>query len=317
VAAGLGGLVVLGLQRLTTPANEANPEDVLATVDGRPITVQAFEHEMQRRSGGSMGVFAALERRRALLDEMIQFQVLLANAKRAGYDRDPELRSTTERMVAGKYRSEHIDPYLAEVSVSDTEIESYYQQHIAQFTVPEKAHAALVYVAWNPTTSAQRRAELIAKADSLRKQAEALSEPTFGALAVQSNDQATRYFGGDIGWLVRGKNESQWETAVVDAIFALNEPGQLAPPLQTEQGIYIIKLIEPKKPAAARPLEEVRTAIAQRMLSEKRQRRSDELYADAQHGLRIEVNEARLRGLEIPRAAVTKQEDKPPALPPG
>lgn len=321
LAAGVGGLLVLGTQRLVMQGRGAPtdlaPADVLATVDGQPISVQAFEREMVRRSGGAVGIFASPERRRALLDEMIRFQVLLASARQAGYEHDPEVRADAERALAGKFRAEHIDPRLADVSVSDDEVERYFRAHLADYTTPASAHAAVLYFAWTPTTPEERRRTITERAEAARVAALAQTEPTFGPLAVGSDDQATRYVGGDIGWVVAGQKDSRWEPAVLDSIFALSQPRELAPPLITTRGIYVIKLVEAKKPAAARPLDEVRPVIEQQLVAEKRLRLADQLYAEAQRRLRVEVNEARLQAIEVPRDAVAQQEDKPPALPPG
>jgi hypothetical protein len=272
---------------------------------------------MVSRGGGSIGVFAAPERRRALLDEMIRFQVLLASAKQAGYERDPEVQSETEHLVAGKFRAERIDSQLADVRVGEDEIEHYFHEHVAEFTVPEAAHAAVLYFAWTSTTPEERRQDITRRAEAVRAEALTQSERTFGALAVRSDDQATRYIGGDIGWVPLGQKDSRWEPAVLDTIFALAKAGELAPPLTTSSGTYLIKLIEEKKQTQTRPLDEVRADILHQLVNQKRQQLTEQLYAEAQQRLHVEVNEARLRAIEVPREAVAQKDDKPPALPPG
>src|SRR5262249_42508743 len=109
---------------------------VLATVDGQHITLQDFQREMARR-GGAMSKFGSMAQRRALLDDMIRLQVLAANARRLGYDRDAEITATVQRLLAGKYRESWLDTQLSEATVSDGEVEAYYRDHLAEFTQPE------------------------------------------------------------------------------------------------------------------------------------------------------------------------------------
>jgi len=294
------------------------PADILATVDGQPITVEAFQREMVSRGGASIGVFAEPERRRALLEEMIRFQVLLASAKQAGFEHDPDVQAEAEHYLAGKFRAERIDSQLDVVTASEEEVERYFQEHIGEFTIPESAHAAVLHFAWTSTTPEAARRAITERAEAVRAEALTQTDRTFGALALKSDDQATRYLGGDIGWLPRGQKDSRWESAVIETIFALAKAGELAPPLTTDKGIYLVKLIEAKKPAETRPLDEVRSDIMHQLVNEKREQLSKQLYAEAQQRLHVEVNEARLRSLEVPQSTVAQEKDQqPPALPPG
>lgn len=321
IAFALGAVTVIAAQGIRSSPSGDLAEDlsgsaVLATVDGHPITVEEFEREVKRRGGVTS--FRQIEHRRALLDDMIEEAVLIANARRAGYDRDPDVRREMGRILSGRYRQERIDAELNEVKVTERELRDFYEANPRPFTTPEAAHAALIFFAIQSTDSPERRQKMTELANEVRAAAEKQNATShFGALAVQnSHDQASRYRGGDIGWVARGQKDSRWEPAVLDAIFALVEPGALTPVIAGERGLYVIRLLE-RRAATARPLDEVAGTIRQQLRAEKRRRRSEELYAAAAARLQIEVNEQRLTDLDFPRAEMAERRNVPPPVPNG
>lgn len=320
-AAGLGVLLTLGVQRAHLPPPEPAPApatgaEVLATVDGRPITVADYLAELQRR-GGSVA-YPAPEHQRALLDEMVGEVVMSAAARRAGYDRDPDVLQRFERLLAETYRRERVDPELAAVQVDDAEVRAFYDQHLARFTDPEAAQVAMIVFAVAADADAADRQAAAERAARVRAAAEQQAPAAdFGPLAADySDDQSSRYRGGDVGWVVRGDAHTRWEPAVLDAMFALGEPGALSPVISGEHGLYLIRLLA-RRPAAPRPLAQVAPGIAQRLLAERRAARAQALQDEAAAGVAIVVDEARLADIGRQLPAVAEQPLEPPPLPNG
>src|SRR5690606_18687874 len=107
----------------------------------------------------------------------------------------------------------------------------------------------------------------------------------FQSLAVQhSADRASRYRGGDIGFLQRGET-SRWPNTVISAAFALAEGGDLSAPVETENAVYLIKLVH-RRDALVEPLASVRDDIRQRLITA----RFDALKARAKDKLREDLN---------------------------
>lgn len=148
----MGGLLVVAAQVATgfLRGNRGSSQ-LLAVVDDKPITLQEFQAEMQRRGGET--TFPTSRQRRALLDEMIRTDVLASNAKKAGYADNPEVRRAIDQLLAEQYQRDTIDHPLADLQVSDGDIEEYYRSHIPEFSTPESIHAAIVFVALPPTAS--------------------------------------------------------------------------------------------------------------------------------------------------------------------
>jgi len=313
----VGVLVGFTLQRLIVSlvGKQERSLGILALVDGRPITVDAFEHEMVRR-GGDRVAFADLERRKTLLDEMVLVEILAAQARKAGYADGPEFSREVRYLLAGRYRQRHINPEVAAIVVTDEEVRAHYEENRDRFAIPEARRAALIYFEYASTASEEHKREVVELAEGVR--AEAASQvgvADFGVLAVRhSADQASRYQGGNIGWHVKGQEDSRFVESVMEAIFALREPGELSPPIETPKGLYLVRLLE-TKPASVRLLGKVAPGIRHQLLAEKREQRLQELYAAARDNVPVEINDKRLAAMDIPTPASHAPPKRPPALP--
>lgn len=320
LAAIAGALLVIGVQHLPrgresgpAAAPAAPPAAPLAVVDGRPISVDDFSAEMARRGGPAS--FPTEAARRALLDEMVRTEVLAANGRARGYLDDYGVRRDMLHILSGKYQEEAIDPILDALGVGDDEVSAYYDAHPQSFTIPAAARAAIIYFALRPHAADTAVAATRARAAAVRAEVERQpDEARFAALAAQySDDQASRYLGGDTGWLVAGQPDSRFAPAVIAAVFGLDRAGQLAPLVETADGLYVIRLVD-TRPATRRPLEEVAPLIRAQLLAEKRHRRLEALYAEAARRVEVAVHPERLSALPPP-PPVAPQPTGPPPLP--
>jgi parvulin-like peptidyl-prolyl isomerase len=302
-AAGLGAALAIGAQTALRLLRPASVNQTLAVVDGRAITLSAFQAELTRRSGDA--AFSSPQQRRALLDEMIRVEVLASNAQKAGYGDDPEVKRAIDQLLADKYQRVNIDEPLADLQVSDADIEDYYRSHIASFTTPEAAHAAVIAIAIPANASDDEKQALQERAQQVRDLALAKpGAPGFADLAAQYSDDAdTRAQGGDIGWVSEGQENPRWEQPVMKAVFDLDNPGQVSPIIATGSGFYVVKLLE-DQPASVRPLAELRNRIRQLCIREERQRRAAKLYAAALANVQVSVNEAGVAAMEAAERAV-------------
>jgi len=314
-AALLGGLVVVAAQVATGYLRgNKGPSQLLAVVDDHPITVQEFQAEMLRRGGEAN--FTTPRQRRALLEDMIRTDVLASNAQKAGYPDNPEVHRAINRLLAEKYQRDTIDEPLAELQVSDGDIEDYYRSHIADFTAPESIHAAIIFVEVPTNATDEERQARQQRAERARQLAQGPT-PGFAELAKQySDDQDSRAQGGDIGWLTEGESHPRIDKPVLDKIFAIDNPWQLSPLLSSGSGFYIVKRLD-GHPSQLRPLTEVRNSIRQQLMREERLRRASKLYANALTNVHVTVNEAGIAAMDAAEQAVMDLPHGPPPEPRG
>jgi parvulin-like peptidyl-prolyl isomerase len=306
-----------GAQAPAAAVKPAPPAVVLARVGDETITVEEFTLEMARRGGRIPGQFATVEQRRALLDEMIQQRAALAQARAEGLDRDLEYRATIERMLTTQYLQAHLEPELEKIEVSAEEIAAFYAAHQDEFLTPERIRVAWIFLGVSAKADAAQVEKVRQRLVAARDEASKLGAETrnFGAIARNiSEDPATRYVGGEIGWIYLDQAESyRWGPDVVRNSFALPAPGALSDVLRHEKGWYLLKLIE-REEAKPTPIEKLSGGIRSRILKERREAARAAFYAHLLAGMTVNVDAARLAAIE-PISGPRPPASPPPPLP--
>jgi hypothetical protein len=307
VALGLIGWLVYGYI-----SRETRPEpDVIARVGPREIRVERFQEEALRRGGlRSEGLD-----RKALLDEMIDYEVLLVQAMEAGLDQDPEVRRSYHHLLVGKLRQQMLQPRIDAVEVTDEEVDRYYQAHIDEYTRPARVRLALLHLETHPTMSDEKREATRARLSEARTKAEEIPPEVrgFGPLAIDySEHQASRYKGGDIGWLSEGR-DYRWPEPVVSAGFALDQKGEVSDLIETDQGLYLVKLLD-RRPAEVAPLEKVASRIRHKLLLEKR-REVEKAFLVEKRAVTTPIKVYPEALASVPAPTSEKERVQPPSLP--
>jgi len=122
----------------------------------------------------------------------------------------------------------------SEVSVTDSELRSYYQANREDFRQPPTALVTLVVL--NRVAGPADSAAALERATALRQRI--INGADFSEMArANSADQGSAAQGGDLGWFGRGDMTPAFEAAA----FAL-EPGDVSEPVLTPFGYHIIKV---------------------------------------------------------------------------
>lgn len=285
-------------------------ENVLARVGTEVITVEDFQHAMKLRPAEGTAA------RSALLDELILFRAQVQEARARGYDRDPEIVSAYERLLAAKVRGDFESSPEASAQITPEAIEEHYRAHAAEFAIPAKIRVAMIHVEAPASYRGEKRAERLARIEEARVLASGQPDQFARIAAEYSYDQATKFQGGDLGYLVEGMHgDTGLEPELVEAAFALTEPGQLSGIVATQAGFSFLKLIERQEPST-RPLATVRDGIRQRLQAGMRKLQEERFAESILAGKDIDVRRERL---EAPSFTVIHEvlPDRPPIVPRG
>lgn len=242
------------------------PENIVAQVGDSRITTEQFSQYVALRgsAAGSLGV------KQQLLDEMIQREAQIAVARQLGYDSVPEVTRALQNALIAQLRDRQLNARLDQLVVSDDEIDAYYQANIQKYTTPAQNRLAIVrfdLFASAPEEQARTVTELATRVHKL-----AQSQPEdvrgFGTLAARySNDQASRYVGGDIGW--HSASIQGLDPAVKKAIAELEEIGSMSPIVQGGDALYLVKLLD-KREQVVTPASVVASNIRVQLTQQKR-----------------------------------------------
>jgi parvulin-like peptidyl-prolyl isomerase len=138
-------------------------------------------------------------------------------------------------------------------SVSQADIEAYYNAHKSQYGQPESRTVRHILVSSKPL--AQR----------LDAQLQADHGATFAALAKKySKDPGSAAQGGKLT-VSKGQTVPQFDKVA----FSL-KTGQISPPVHTQYGWHIIQALTAIKPAKQTPLKDVQQSIKQQLLQQKK-----------------------------------------------
>lgn len=280
LAIGLSALSVSPLAaQETKPADAAaapapapvDPNAVVATVDGKPIT----EADLTLAEGELSRQFAQLppeQRRAAALSAAIEIKVLSAKAIADGLDKDPEFQ---RRAAFLQQRALHGELVEKEVvgKISDAEIRARYDKEIAAQPPVNEVHARHILVKTKE------------EADAIVKKLDAGED--FQKLANENtSDPSGKTNGGDLGFFGPGQMVPEFEKAAM----ALEVGKYTKEPVQTQFGWHIIKL-EDKRQQQPPAFDQVKDQAKSAVVRDK----YFEAVKEARKAAKVEIPDENLR----------------------
>jgi peptidyl-prolyl cis-trans isomerase D len=164
----------------------------------------------------------------------------------------------TEEQVKLAYVSLTVDDLKPNVDVTDDEVATRYEEQKAFFQTPELRSISHILIEIEDTAE-------LARAEAEAILAELQAGGDFAELAAsKSDDIASAEFGGELGSVSPGDFPESFETAA----FALAEAGQISNVVETEFGFHIIKL-DSYTASVTTPFEEVAQQIRDELILDK------------------------------------------------
>jgi parvulin-like peptidyl-prolyl isomerase len=242
-------------------------------------------------------------------------ETLAARALAMGLDRDPEVRRAYHNLLAGRLRQLKLEPLIEQAQASEEETRRRYEANLDRYRVPPRQRLAMLRVAVDRTMTAERREQARQRLEAARERA--LTDPNgngFGVLATEySEHQASRYRGGEIGWIEPGRESSRWDPALIAAGAALVEPGEISPVIEGRDAFYVVKLLE-TQPGSVVSFEQAAPAVRQRLLAETRQDIERAFLREVQASVPVRIHDRVVQTLP-PGTGRIDREPRPPSLP--
>ncbi len=299
--------IVIGIMAMVSSAlgedRKSQPADKAAIVNGTPIDKAEFDGELLIVEKAVLGYGKPITAsqvsslQKEVLERMVRREILYQESRKSGVKPDenavdkeikalkqqfaneaeyknelnrrniPEeiLRSRMERNSAVQQYIER--QFASKVTVTDSEMVSYYQSHLDLFKQPLQVRVSHILVLTDPKWEEVRKQEAHRKAEQILKDLK--NGKDFAALAREQSDSPTRTNGGDLGYIKAGQLEKQFESAVL----AL-KPGETTNIITTEYGFHLFKLTD-KKPETVLAYENVKEKIQQFLREEKAKQEAD------------------------------------------
>lgn len=251
---------------------EEQAGQTLAKIGDRIITVGEFADEIASKGPFLSARYQSPERRRELLDQLIRFELLAAEARRENFEERPEVQRTRKQVLIRRFLKQQYEDRIQPSDISDADIAAYYSSHTEEFHKPEQVRAS--HILLRDRRTAQRVLGQVLEAPTDAR--------LFRELAERHNiDPETRDRFGDLRFFSRPSERQEGEPdvpeAVANAAFALQSIGSVHDSLiETDRGFHILKLTG-RRAALTRSLQDAERPIRHRLWRERRERAIEEL----------------------------------------
>jgi peptidyl-prolyl cis-trans isomerase C len=278
---------------------------VLARVGERTITLGDYAAALERMDPFERMRYQTEDRRQALLDEMINVELLAREAERRGLDRRPE----TIELVRQFQRDELLARLRASLprpqDLPVAEVSQYYQEHRAEFEQEELRRGAEISV---PEASLARRIIQEARGaspDGWRELVQKYAPGSVADTADQTEAGPAIEVPGDLGFVSATGSEpvASLPDAVRKALFSLAAPGDIyAEPVEYQGRQHVVRLVS-VQPARQRSLAEADSMIRVRLVQRRQEQAQSDLVARLRQSTKIQVDGAELERIEAPNPA--------------
>jgi len=242
----LGAVVVFGIVCAGPVLAQADPDPVLAKVNDQPIHASdlkaaAESLPAQARTMPPQQLYPLL------LDQLVDAQALVVEAKKTGLDKDPAVQRTLQmaqdRTLASAMLNKVVRP-----QVSDDAVKARFDAEFANKQGESEVHARHILVSDEATAK-----KIIA---DLKKGGD------FAALSKQySKDPGASAQGGDLGFFKKTDMVPEFATAA----FALKDNEVTPAPVKTEFGWHVIQTLE-HRTSQPPTFEQERDELRQKMV---------------------------------------------------
>jgi len=253
-------------------AAPADDQKIVAVVNGEVITkakLDALYNNMTvpmraqyERSGGKI----------AFLDNYVSQRLLIQEAMKSGFDKRPDVQAALEAAKEAALFDRYVRDVIAAPIVTSSEMQKFYDEHKADFAVPESIKVRHIVISWNrrPKPEALElikriATEIRAGAPSARDRSPEIGAVLlnrFSAAARQYSEDGVAQSGGDLGWVVRGTLDKNFE----DAAFSM-PPMTMSGIIESQFGYHLI-FVEATKPAGTQAFADVKPDIREFLITQ-------------------------------------------------
>lgn len=313
----LAGTPLLIAQTQTASASEDTVvEEIIARVNNNIVTRadlrkarEQLYAEAHQQPDATTAEQQAREHEKDLLRDLIDQQLLLQKAQDLGINADTELVKRLDDLRKQMHADSMEDLEKAaqsqgisfedfkqnmknniltqrvigqevggHITVSNQEIQQYYDQHKAEMERPEQVRLSEILISTQPPDAvktdkgetalpAMPTPEVVAQAQAKANQVYEMLQKggNFDELAKKYSNGPTSSLGGDLEYFKRGTLSKDLESKVFDL-----QAGQYTQPIRTNQGFVILKVSE-HQTAGVPPLKEVQSQIQEQIYVTKMQ----------------------------------------------
>lgn len=237
---------------------------VLAVVAGNEITGEDLNRIIMRYPEDKRGYFESEQGRNQLLDQTISFELMSKLGEELALDKTKDFQDTLKALGKELLTQVTINKVLSEVTVTDEEVQKYYEDNKENFK--EEATVSAKHILVETEEEAKKAKEEIAS--------EAIS---FEDAAMKYSMCPSNQEGGNLGPFKKGMMVPEFE----EVAFNL-EVGKVSEPVQTQFGYHLI-LVENKNEAKQKSFDEVKDSVVNQLTQVAQQKKYQDLVVQLEN----------------------------------
>jgi peptidyl-prolyl cis-trans isomerase C len=273
---------------------------VLAKVGEREITLGEYAVTLERMDPLERLRYQSADRRKQLLNEMIQVELLAQEAQRRGLDKQPETQEAVRQILRDELLRRLRQSAPNPADIPEAEVRAYYDAHHADFNEPERRRVAHIVVASE------------ARAQALLTKAKQASPSEWGKLVQEASlDKPSKpgapqpdELAGDLGIVgpvghPRGDNPRVPEPLRA-AVFQIDKVGDVLDHVVPEGGQFHIVRMTGRTEARDRSFQDAERTIRVAIVQQRIRQRENELESELRQRYPVSVDDAALAGVKTP-----------------
>lgn len=230
---------------------------VLASLEKQPA---AFRDQLRK-----------FEAKKALVEEMVRFELLALEGERKGNHRDPAFLRRYKEELGRRFVEAQVDEPQRKSPPADAEVKAFYGEHRTALGRPDRVRIAVVQYAPGAGDAGAEGKRARAEAALARLRSAAKDPSAFGRVARNDSDEPqSRLVNGELPFLARDELAQRLGPEVAEAAFAIRTVGELAPSVvESARGLHVVKLLG-REDGYQPALEEMKEPIRARLAAERR-----------------------------------------------
>lgn len=242
----------------STPAAAAVTGDIIATVNGSPITRQVLDVYRQQRA--AKGIKPDTSDDDAVLNELVALELMRQEAVNSGAKADPVISATLDQLDRSTLAGAAIKSFILKNETSEEDLRNAYDTGVGKPGKEFNARHILV-------ESEQEAKDIIALLDG---------GGDFAELAKEKSTGPSGPNGGELGWFGAG----QMVKPFADVTATLEKGSYTKEPVQTQFGWHVIRL-EDSREGTPPPFEDVKERLKIMLANQKLQKHIEQIKESA------------------------------------
>src|SRR6202140_564880 len=228
---------------VATAAADKPAAPPVAIVDGTPISRDAYDDYLKGLLRGKPLTDVTADEKKQVLDQLINMQLIAAQAEKDGLDKDPEVATRIALLRTQILAGAAAQKYVKANEPSDQELHAAYDAA----TDKTEYHASHILVA-----NKEKALQLIKKIKGGAK---------FEDVAKAESTDNSKANGGDLGWFTTARMVKPFG----DAVKNLKKGEMTTEPVQTQYGWHIILLVDTRDA----PFDQLKPQLSNSLMPKK------------------------------------------------